>query len=183
VDHRAVVEHKYRQQLPARDARDADMTDNGITHGGQRGQRGIARETRENLACLFQDKVHFGAVRFHLLAHRGGLGPRERDLVHQPVDVEAVALVRGDTAGGGMRLAKVAQVRQLSHLIANGGGFHSELVTLDKGVRADRLRCLDVVGNDGFEDKLLPRIEGSYRQRLQRGTSEPPAAGRDALYY
>jgi len=50
------------------------------------------------------------------------LDARERAGAREGADVEAEGLGRGDAAGGGVGLVEVAEVREVCHDVADGGG-------------------------------------------------------------
>ena len=104
------------------------------------------------------------------IARRSGRG--QRFDAGQLVDEEPVALVGGDTARAGVRLGDVALVLQDRHVVADGGGRHTELVPLGQRLGPDRLLGADVVLDDGTQ-----HFESAFAQHRA-----PPAVGRRAFW-
>ena len=82
---------------------------------------------------------------------RAPLGRRQRLDVVEPVDELAVALLGGHSPGAGVRLGDVALGLQHRHVVADGRGRHTQVVTLHQGLRTDRLLGGDEVGDDGAQ--------------------------------
>ena len=53
-------------------------------------------------------------------------------LVYHLTDKEPITFLRWNAPGGSMRLAKVTQLGQRRHLVANGGGGEIEMVMLNQ---------------------------------------------------
>ena len=99
---------------------------------------------------------HVGAGLVELV--RDGLldGLGQFGLVHHHLtDKNAVTLLGGDAARGGVRLAQVAHLGEGGHFVADGGRTKIEVVALHQPLRADRLRGLDVIADDEDEKSLL----------------------------
>jgi hypothetical protein len=84
---------------------------------------------------------------------------RQRPLVGQNLDVVAVARIRRDPAGRGVRMRQQAQGLQIGQDVSDRGAAHPERVVRDKRARADGRRRGHVFVDDGPQDCVGSRIE------------------------
>jgi hypothetical protein len=128
----AAYHHKHHQHLPALGRDQFDVLVARL-FGTRRGDH------RHTLRLMGQD----GRRQLHPLLNIGpGLVELMRDrvlhrfrqfgLVHHLTHEIAVALLGGDAARRGMRLAQVAHVGQGAHLVADGGGGKIEMIVFDE---------------------------------------------------
>jgi len=112
--------HDDRERRAGREPNQLDVFE-GMRIARRRDREGqIVREAREQARRLIDDIVHLAAGLAKLIANAPDIVRSERFALHQPVDVGAVAGVRGDPARRGMRLDQVAARFELGHFVANG---------------------------------------------------------------
>jgi hypothetical protein len=68
-----------------------------------------------------QDFVHLAGVA-DLIVDDFALARGERARLHEVVDEEAVAAIRRDAAGRGVRLLEIAEILEIGHDVAQAGG-------------------------------------------------------------
>ena len=131
----------------------------GFRPCGGRGVGGIIHKGRHRPACLENDPVQL--LHFHLEGLIDPLRFREAELLllHQLVDVQAIALGGRNPSGGGMGLFQIAHLRQIRQLIADGGGADAASHLRGDGFGAHRLRGADIILNDDFQYLLFPICE------------------------
>ena len=78
--------------------------------------------------------------------------PREVALLHQRLDVIAVALVGRHAAGGGVRVADEALVLEPGHLAADGCRRERQVEAAHDRLGADGVRRVDVLADDEAEE-------------------------------
>ena len=105
--------------------------------------------------CII-DRVQLPHLQVKRLIEPPGLLDRQAVIVHQLVDIDAVALGGGDPPCGGMGLLQQAQLLQVRHLVADSGRGDVQAGRGGHGLGAHRLRRLDIVFDDGAEDFFLP---------------------------
>jgi hypothetical protein len=87
----------------------------------------------------------------------GGQGNRLDDRF----DVEAVASVGRDAAGGGVRMCQEPVRLELGEDAAHGRAGHAEAVALHERLAADRRGGGDVFLDDGPKDRLRAKVQGA----------------------
>ena len=100
--------------------------------------------------------------------HLHGVVAPEAGRLAEVVDEEPVALLGGDPAGAGVRLAQVALLLEGGHVVAHGGRGHLHAGGPHDVRRPHRLGGVDVLLHDGPEDGGLAFVEhgGSWHSML-----------------
>ena len=112
--------HDHENEAPGVREDDLEMAD---SHFPGRSRHGIGREVRQlgdELADLAHGLVQLLHTRFHGLIDALRLVDGEAVILHQTVDVEAVARGARDAPGRRVRLLQKAERRQLGHFVADG---------------------------------------------------------------
>jgi hypothetical protein len=91
----------------------------------------------------------------------------------QGVDVLAVADVRRDAAGRGVRVREVPELLQGRHLVSDRGGGDAEARALGDRLASDGLAGVDVLVDDRAQDRDLPGTElGLHDHGVWQSTPE-----------
>ena len=147
--------HDHENEAPGVREDDLEMAD---SHFPGRSRHGIGREVRQlgdELADLAHGLVQLLHTRFHGLIDALRLVDGEAVILHQTVDVEAVARGARDAPGRRVRLLQKAERRQLGHFVADSR--RGEIHVRQRGDRlgADRLCAADVEVDNGLQDLLF----------------------------
>ena len=156
---RAVREHDDREhdaRLQQHEIRGAH--DDGLRLGAD-DDRGVRGDAGEQLARLRQQLVHGERGAAEELDDAAALGGRQLPGAGEVVDVVAVAPVGRDPARRGVRLGDVALPLEQRHLVAHGGRRNAETGRVGDGLRADRLRRVDVLLDDRAQHRRLAFVE------------------------
>ena len=96
-----------------------------------------------------------------LVADHQLLDGRQRDGLDDRLDVEAIAGVGRDAAGGRVRVGQQAVRLELGEDAADGRAGHAEAIALDERLAADRRGGRDVFLDDGPKDRLRAKVQGA----------------------
>src|SRR5207249_11606005 len=90
-----------------------------------------------------------------LVAHGDLLRGEDRRPRHEALDEVAVAEVRRDASGRGVRVHQEAKLLECGELVPHGGGRDAEAVATDERRRSDRLRRRDVLADHRAQQLAL----------------------------
>ena len=157
----ALAQDEDEARHPLIDRDEVDPPDVGVARLGRRGQAGRTgdrgeRRRREPEPVL-AGELHLA----ELVADHQLLDRRQRDGLDDRLDVEAVAGVGRDPAGGGVRVGQQAVRLELGEDAADGRAGHAEAVALDERLAADRRGGRDVFLDDGPKDRLRAKVQGA----------------------
>ena len=157
----ALAEDEDQAGHPFVDGDQVDPPDVGVARlgrGGQTRRPGDRGERRRREA----EPVLAGELDLaELVADHQLLDGRQRNGLDDRLDVEAVAGVGRDAAGGGVRVGQQAVRLELGEDAADGRAGHAEAVALDERLAADRRRGRDVFLDDGPKDRLRAKVQGA----------------------
>ena len=140
--------------------------------------RRVRGDAGEQLARLVEEIVHRHRRGREEVGDAAPLGRSERAGAGEMVDVVAVAGVGGDPAGRGVGLGDEAVALEHRHLVADGRRRDAETGGVGDGLRADRLRAVDVVLDDRPQDGGLALVQLGHAARSRRwptrGASRAP---------
>ena len=157
----ALAEDEDQAGHPLIDGDQVDPPDVGVARLGRGGQarrtgdRG-ERRRREAKPVLAGELDLAELVADHQLLDR-----RQRNGLDDRLDVEAIAGVGRDAAGGGVRVGQQAVRLELGEDAADGRAGHAEAIALDERLAADRRRGRDVFLDDGPKDRLRAKVQGA----------------------
>ena len=155
----ALAQDEDQAGHPLVDRHEVDPTDVGVARLGRRREAGRPRHRRQGRGGqaepVLAGELHLPElVADHQLLDRG-----ERDRVRDGLDVEAIALVGGDPARGGVRVGQKAGGLELGEDAADGRAGHTEVIALDERLAADRRGGRDVFLDDGPKDRLGAEVQ------------------------
>ena len=156
VAHHVGVGHHHNDEGVVLHHQQVKAPDGHLVHAGGEGEGGVVGQPGHHPARLVQHPVQLLHLQAQGLVHALGLLQGELVLLHQLVDVEPVALGRGDAPGGGVGLLQQAHGLQIRHVVADGGRGDLHTDAVGNGLGAYRLRRLDIALDDGAENPFFP---------------------------
>ena len=112
------------------------------------------------------DPVQLLHLQVQRVVYALGLLNGELLAAHQLVDIEPVAGRGGDPSGGGVGLFQQSQLRQVGHLVADGGGGHIQSGQLRHRLGAHRLGRGDIGLYNGAQDTFFSVCQFQAYRRL-----------------
>jgi hypothetical protein len=175
------LEDEHEQRLGVVQLDEVEVLDPDTQRAGRGDQAhrvgGVRQRGRGDLEDVLDATREHREERVHLAAH----GRRDVLLIHEEVDVVAVAEVGRDSARGGVRLDEIADLAECRQLIADGCRRPGGQVD-SKRRRPHRHARAGVIRDDGLEDLLLALIERDWMLHVWPDvTVRAPAAGALAL--
>ncbi len=129
--------------------------------------RGVPAHPAEELARLVEEVFERLVCRREEIDDGAALRRGELAFAREVVDEVAVAAVGGDAPGRRVRLHEVPVTFEDGHLVADRGARHTEPAGARDRLRPDRLRRLDVLLDDGSQDRGFTLVERFVRRRIQ----------------